>query len=126
MKLLGGLSLLVGYQAQTFLVLEDLEAAAAAAAQAHGLARHHGERGYEAMALRLVGEAALARGEAGAEPTLDEARALAEALAMRPLLAECHAALAVACERRAEATAAAAPRAAARAIVAATGMHPIA
>jgi transcriptional regulator with AAA-type ATPase domain/tetratricopeptide (TPR) repeat protein len=126
MKLLGGLSLLVGYQAQTFLVLEDLEAAAAAAAQALGLARHHGERGYEAMALRLVGEAALARGEAGAEPTLDEARALAEALAMRPLLAECHVALAVACERRAEATAAAAHRAAARAIVAATGMHPIA
>jgi transcriptional regulator with AAA-type ATPase domain/tetratricopeptide (TPR) repeat protein len=123
MKLLGGLSLLVGYQAQAFLVLEDLEAAAAAASQALGLARHHGERGNEAMALRLVGEAALARGEAGAELTLDEACSLAQALEMRPLLVECHLALAAAGERRGDTAGAAAHRATARAIVEAAGMR---
>jgi DNA-binding NtrC family response regulator/tetratricopeptide (TPR) repeat protein len=93
MRLQGGLSLLVAYQAEANLVAGRLPEARAAATRALELARRHGERGYEAMALRLVGESALAAGEPAGTAALDEAIALAERLRMRPLEAECRRAL---------------------------------
>jgi DNA-binding NtrC family response regulator/tetratricopeptide (TPR) repeat protein len=124
MKLLGGLSLLVGYQAETCLALGELEAAAAAAERALELARHHGERGYEAMALRVAGATALARGDVAGEDTLRTALARAQELGMQPLLVECHLGLAAARTRAGDATAAAAHRAAAATIIDAIGMRP--
>ena len=58
------------------------------------LARLHGERGNEAMALRLVGESAVAGGDAAGATALREAVGLAETLEMGPLLADCRAGLA--------------------------------
>jgi hypothetical protein len=93
MRLQGGLSLLVGYQAEASLLAGQPAQARPAAARALELARRHGERGYEAMALRLVGESALASGDPAGQAALREGIALAETLGMRPLLAECRAAL---------------------------------
>jgi DNA-binding NtrC family response regulator/tetratricopeptide (TPR) repeat protein len=124
MRLAGGLSLLVGYQAEACLAAGRLDDAAAHGARALALARHHGERGYEAMVRRVLGEVALGRGDAAAAGTaLDEARALAGRLAMRPLLGHCHAGLARACDHRGDRDGAARHRTAARAIFAATGMR---
>jgi hypothetical protein len=56
------------------------------------MARDTGERGHEAYALRLLGEVAAARAPEdpdAAAASFAEAAALAEALAMRPLLAHC-------------------------------------
>ncbi|HVS09040.1 MAG TPA: tetratricopeptide repeat protein, partial [Planctomycetota bacterium] len=58
------------------------------------LAREGGQRGYEASALRLLGEIASRRDspEVGtAEDYFRQAFALAEELGMRPLVAHCHA-----------------------------------
>ncbi len=66
--------------------------AVAHADRALRLARDRKERGYEAWALRLVGEIAAAGGDAetGAAVTaFNEAIAIAEALGMRPLRAHC-------------------------------------
>jgi hypothetical protein len=93
------------------------------AGRALTLARAHGEAGYEAMALRLVGAARLAAGAPDAEGCLEEARALAERLGMQPLLAACHAGLQAARARAGDAEGAARHRAAAAAIVAGTGMR---
>jgi hypothetical protein len=70
-----------------------LEDAHAVADGVLALAREHQERGNEAYARRLLGEIAAHRDPA--ESTLDEAyyqqaRALAEELGMRPLVAHCH------------------------------------
>ncbi|HTO12924.1 MAG TPA: sigma 54-interacting transcriptional regulator [Candidatus Binatia bacterium] len=90
MRLVGGLALLIVYQAEACLLAGRLDDAAAFAERALALARAHRERGYEAMALRITGEIALARGEAaGAETALGEARALADSLGMQPLVAHC-------------------------------------
>jgi DNA-binding NtrC family response regulator/tetratricopeptide (TPR) repeat protein len=99
MRLQGGLSLLVVYQAEASLLAGRQAEARTAAARALELARRHGERGYEAMALRLVGESALACSDPAGRTALHEAIGLAETLGMRPLLAECRAALACAGER---------------------------
>ncbi len=123
MKLLGGLSLLVAYQAETSLALGEPETAATEADRALALARHHGEHGCEALALRISGAAALARGDAAGQSTLAAALAQAERLEMRPLLVECHLALATARERAGDATAAAHHRAAASTLIEATGMR---
>jgi tetratricopeptide (TPR) repeat protein len=123
MRLLGGLALLVAYQAESCLRGERPEEAAALAEHALALARTHGEAGYEAMALRLAGAAALAAGAPDAEARLTEARALAERLGMRPLLAACHASLQEARRRAGDAEGAAEHGAAAAAIVEATGMR---
>jgi hypothetical protein len=56
------------------------------------MARDTGERGHEAYALRLLGEVAAARAPEdpdAAAASFAEAATLAEALAMRPLLAHC-------------------------------------
>jgi transcriptional regulator with AAA-type ATPase domain/tetratricopeptide (TPR) repeat protein len=99
MGLQGGLALLVAYQAEASLRAGRLEEAHAAAVRALELARRHRERGNEAMALRLVGESALAGGDAAGATALREAVGLAETLEMRPLLADCRAGLARAGER---------------------------
>jgi tetratricopeptide (TPR) repeat protein len=70
-----------------------LEEAQALAERALALARAHQERGYQAYALRLLGDIA-ARHEplesAPAETHYRQALTLAEALGMRPLQAHCH------------------------------------
>lgn len=67
-----------------------LEEARAFAGRGVELARHRGERGYEAWALRALAEA-LSRDPAGtgAEDTYHQARVLAAELEMRPLVARC-------------------------------------
>ena len=70
-----------------------LEEAHALAEQALALARAHQERGHQAYALRLLGEIAARRSLQSIEPAEDDyrqARALAEELGMRPLVAHCH------------------------------------
>jgi tetratricopeptide (TPR) repeat protein len=70
-----------------------MEDARQLAARALDLARAHKERGRQAWALRLLGES-LAHGDPHeveqAEDHYQQARALAEELGMRPLLAHCH------------------------------------
>ena len=70
-----------------------LEDALEFAEQALALARERGQRGYEALALRLLGEVAAHRDppELGsAESGFREAVALATQLGMRPLVSHCH------------------------------------
>ena len=80
-----------------------LDDAAEAAQQALAYGRAHGERGYEAYALRLLGEVALATAPAEAERYHLQALTLAEELGMRPLVAHCHAGLGGVFQRRGEA-----------------------
>jgi DNA-binding NtrC family response regulator/tetratricopeptide (TPR) repeat protein len=95
MHLVGGLSLLVGYLAEAYLLDGRLDDAATQASRALTLAREHGERGNEAMVLRVLGEISRRRGElAAAMSALDEARTLSDRLAMRPLLGHCTVSLA--------------------------------
>ena len=70
--------------------------AARSADAAVEMARRHRERGHEAWAIRLLGEAALHKdpmGAAHAELHLRHALALAAELGMRPLIGHCHLAL---------------------------------
>ena len=70
-----------------------LDDALAAAGRALTLARERGERGYEAYALRLLGEVAAhpdCPGVETAEVHFRQAMALATELGMRPLVAHCH------------------------------------
>jgi hypothetical protein len=67
--------------------------AARVARQALELSRNRKERGYEARALRLLGDTAAQRDPPDAETAevhYRQALALAEELAMRPLVAHCH------------------------------------
>jgi tetratricopeptide (TPR) repeat protein len=67
------------------------------AAQAVAMASERGERGFKAWALRTMGEVAAAgdpTGHASARAHFEAARALADELGMRPLVAHCHAGLA--------------------------------
>ena len=55
--------------------------------------RDHQERGYQAYALRLLGDIAARRDPPEDEPAVahyQQALALADALGMRPLVAHCH------------------------------------
>jgi hypothetical protein len=94
------------------------------AARALELARHHGEHGYEAMALRTAGATALARGDAAGEDTLRAVLIQAQHLGMQPLLVECHLAVAAARARAGDTDTAATHRAAATTIIDAIGMRP--
>jgi len=79
--------------AEGYLMIGRVRDAAACAANAVESARERGERGFEAWALRLQAEIALAAqplDAATAEARYREAKALAGALEMRPLLAHCH------------------------------------
>jgi tetratricopeptide (TPR) repeat protein len=82
------------------LVTGRLEEARELAERGLRLARGHGQRGYEAWALLLLGRIEAQAGTPGAadaERFYREARALAHGLGMRPLVAHCHAALAELC-----------------------------
>jgi class 3 adenylate cyclase/tetratricopeptide (TPR) repeat protein len=79
--------------AQGYLLIGKLEEALSLASRALDLSRHHGERGYEARALYVLGEIALPTDPVVvevAEENYRQAIALAEELSMRPLIADCH------------------------------------
>ena len=78
---------------EAHLLADRLEEAHALAERALALAREHQERGYQAYALRLLGEIAARREPPErdqAEAHYRQALALAEELGMRPLVAHCH------------------------------------
>jgi tetratricopeptide (TPR) repeat protein len=78
---------------EAYLMVGRVQDAAACATKAVESARERGERGFEAWALRLQAEIALAAQPpevVAAEGRYCEAKALAGALEMRPLLAHCH------------------------------------
>jgi class 3 adenylate cyclase/tetratricopeptide (TPR) repeat protein len=81
---------------EAYLLAGQVESARSCADRAVTLARRRGERGYEAWALRLLGEvgAHSARPDvAAAAPHFTAAMNLASELEMRPLVAHCHAGL---------------------------------
>jgi tetratricopeptide (TPR) repeat protein len=78
---------------EVYLLADQVEDARACADRAVRLARERGERGYEAWALRLLGEIASHHHRpdvATAEAHYCAAMALASELGMRPLQAHCH------------------------------------
>ncbi len=78
---------------EAYLLADQVENASACADRAVVLARGRGERGYEAWALRLLGEIATYPDPPDAdiaESHYRQAMALADELGMRPLLAHCH------------------------------------
>jgi tetratricopeptide (TPR) repeat protein len=78
---------------EAHLLANQLEAAHALATRALALAREHQEHGYQAYALRLLGDIAVRREPPASDQAGDDyhqALTLAEALGMRPLVAHCH------------------------------------
>jgi tetratricopeptide (TPR) repeat protein len=76
---------------EAYVLAYRLEDALALAERALRLAREGGQRGYEAWALRLLGEAAARRDPPEhADGHYRDALALADELGMRPLVAHCH------------------------------------
>jgi DNA-binding SARP family transcriptional activator/tetratricopeptide (TPR) repeat protein len=92
-----GLSRLVARFGEACLVAGRTKEARAAAEQCLELTRAHAERGYEAWALRLVGEI-----DGELEPLSDALRTSDE-LGMKPMAAHCHAGLARLHRRKGEA-----------------------
>ena len=93
MGTMGGQSLRVGYVSEAYLLAGRMQEAVQLAGRALALARAHKERGYEAWALRLLGEIAAHQDPPEIEPAAHhyrQALALAEELGMRPLVAHCH------------------------------------
>ncbi len=86
-------SVIVAQFGEASILADRLEDALALAERALTLARERGQRGYEAWALRLLGEIAPRRDPPDvetAEGHYRQAMALAEELGMRPLIAHCH------------------------------------
>ena len=86
-------SLSVVQLGEVYLFADQVEDARTCADRAVRLARERGERGYEAWALRLLGEVASQQNRpdvATAEAHYQQALALADELGMRPLQAHCH------------------------------------
>ncbi len=86
-------SLSVERLGEAYLLADQVDNARTCADRAVMLARTRGERGYEAYALRLVGEIAARCDPPNfeqAEGHYRQAMALAEELGMRPLMAHCH------------------------------------
>ena len=86
-------SLSVGQLGEAYLLADQVESARACADRAVTLARGRGERGYEAWALRLLGEIASHHGRLDVETAAAHyggAMTLASELDMRPLVAHCH------------------------------------
>ena len=90
---LGGQSLRVGYASEAYLLAGRMQEAVHFAGRALDLSRDHKEWGYQAWALRLLGEIATHRDPPAVESAAGhyrQALALAEELGMRPLQAHCH------------------------------------
>jgi len=85
----------LGCRAEAHLLQRQVEKAAELANRSLLAARERGERGREATALWLLGEAAVLRdaGDGSAATCLQEGLALAEELDQRPLVAHCRAGL---------------------------------
>jgi class 3 adenylate cyclase/tetratricopeptide (TPR) repeat protein len=86
-------ALQVAWLSEAYLLASRLDEAYTQAQHALEFSRAHQERGYEAYALRLLGEVAARREPSEATPAqaaYRQALALAEALGMRPLQAHCH------------------------------------
>ena len=97
MRRLSGHALRVTHLGEAYLAAGRIKEALAAVAQALDLARKHKEGGYQAWALRLLGEIKLqedARGLEEADAAFTQSMILATALEMRPLVAHCHSGLA--------------------------------
>jgi tetratricopeptide (TPR) repeat protein len=93
MATLGGQALRVSYVSEAYLLAGRRQEAVHLAGRAFALARAHQERGYQAWALRLLGEIAAQQEPVASEPAAQhyrQALALAEELGMRPLVAHCH------------------------------------
>ncbi len=93
MGTMGGRSLRVSYASEAYLLAGRMEEALQLAERALDLSRDHKERGYQAWALRLLGEIAAHQAPPEIEPAAQhyrQARALADELGMRPLVAHCH------------------------------------
>ena len=83
----------VSHLGEAYLLADQVENARVCADRAVMLARGRGERGYEAWALRLLGEVASHQGSldaATAQAHYDAATTLASELGMRPVMAHCH------------------------------------
>jgi class 3 adenylate cyclase/tetratricopeptide (TPR) repeat protein len=83
----------VGLLSEACLLAGRVEAAVELCGRALDLAREHKERGWEAWALRLLGEIASHRNPSAAAKAQDSYRhalALSDDLGMRPLVAHCH------------------------------------
>ena len=79
------------YLGEAYVLAGRLEDALESAGRALTLAREHGQRIYEAWALRLLGEVTARRDPPEhANGHYRDALALAEELGMRPLVAHCH------------------------------------
>jgi len=90
LRILSRQALRLSWLAEGYLLAGRLDAAAEVAAQAYQLAEQHGERGYAAIARRMLGETVARAGERGkAEEHYADALARARALEMRPLEALC-------------------------------------
>jgi tetratricopeptide (TPR) repeat protein len=79
------------YLGEAYVLADRLEDALVLADRALTFARERGQRGYEAWALRLLGEVTARRDPPKhADGHYRDALALAEELGMRPLVAHCH------------------------------------
>jgi class 3 adenylate cyclase/tetratricopeptide (TPR) repeat protein len=86
-------SISVAQLGQAYLLADQVEDARACANRAVTLARQRGERGYEAWALRLLGDVTSHQSRLDvvtAEAHYGAALGLASELGMRPLIAHCH------------------------------------
>jgi tetratricopeptide (TPR) repeat protein len=89
----GGHALRLSYSGEAYLLAGRMQKAGQLAERALDLSRTHKERGYEAWALRLLGEIAAHQDSPKIELAANhyrQARTLAEELGMRPLVAHCH------------------------------------
>jgi tetratricopeptide (TPR) repeat protein len=85
---------------EAYVLADRLEDALAVARRGLTVTRERGRRGYEAWALRLLGEVNARHGHPDhAEGHYREALARAEELGMRPLVAHCHLGLGRLCRR---------------------------
>ena len=90
-------TLIVTHLSEAYMLADRLEEAIACGDRALALARERGQRGYEAWALRHLGEIASCRYPFDAETAeghYREALGVASELGMRPLVAHCHLGLA--------------------------------
>jgi tetratricopeptide (TPR) repeat protein len=81
------------YLGEAYVLADRLDDARELAGRALSVTHEHGQRGYEAWALRLLGEVASHQSPAnvaGADGHYGQALELAEELGMRPLVAHCH------------------------------------